>query len=28
LAARFRTVSLNPDPACRLCGAHPQITRL
>ena len=26
LAARFRTISLSPDPACRLCGAHPQIT--
>jgi len=25
LAARFRTVSLSPDPACRLCGAHPEI---
>ena len=25
LAARFRTVSLEPDPACRLCGPHPQI---
>ena len=25
LAARFRTVSLSPDPACRLCGAHPKI---
>ena len=26
LAARFRTVSLSPDPACRLCGSHPEIT--
>jgi adenylyltransferase/sulfurtransferase len=26
LAARFRTISLSPDPACRLCGTHPQIT--
>ena len=25
LAARFRTVSLGPDPACPLCGSHPQI---
>ncbi len=25
LAARFRTVSLEPDPACRLCGTHPDI---
>jgi molybdopterin/thiamine biosynthesis adenylyltransferase len=25
LAARFRTVSLAPDPACRLCGVHPEI---
>ncbi|HEY4275215.1 MAG TPA: molybdopterin-synthase adenylyltransferase MoeB [Rhizomicrobium sp.] len=25
LSARFRTVSLAPDPACRLCGAHPEI---
>ena len=25
LAARFRTVSLGPDPACRLCGQHPEI---
>jgi adenylyltransferase/sulfurtransferase len=26
LAARFRTVSLDPDPACPLCGARPKIT--
>jgi len=25
LAARFRTVSLEPDPACPLCGSHPMI---
>lgn len=25
LATRFRTVSLSPDPACRLCGARPEI---
>jgi adenylyltransferase/sulfurtransferase len=25
LSARFRTVSLAPDPACRLCGAHSDI---
>jgi molybdopterin-synthase adenylyltransferase len=26
LAARFRTISLDPDPGCRLCGEHPEIT--
>jgi len=25
LAARFRTVALSPDPACRLCGEKPEI---
>jgi molybdopterin/thiamine biosynthesis adenylyltransferase len=25
LAARFRTVALSPDPACRLCGKSPEI---
>jgi len=25
LAARFRTVALEPDPACPLCGSHPRI---
>lgn len=25
LSARFRTVALQPDPACRLCGPHPEI---
>jgi len=25
LAARFRTVALSPDPACRLCGERPEI---
>ena len=26
LSARFRTVALDPDPGCRLCGEHPEIT--
>lgn len=26
LATRFRTISLDPDPACRLCGERPEIT--
>ncbi len=26
LAARFRTIALDPDPGCRLCGEHPEIT--
>jgi molybdopterin-synthase adenylyltransferase len=26
LTTRFRTVSLSPDPACRLCGPHPEIS--
>ncbi len=25
LSTRFRTVALNPDPACRLCGNRPEI---
>ena len=28
LAARFRTVSLDPDPACPLCGPDPRIRSL
>lgn len=28
LAARFRTVTLRPDPACALCGPHATITDL
>lgn len=28
LAARFRTVALDPDPGCQLCGEHPEITVL
>jgi len=28
LAARFRTVTLEPDPACPLCGSHPKIRPL
>ncbi len=27
LAARFRKVKVNPDPACPLCGENPSITR-
>jgi adenylyltransferase/sulfurtransferase len=26
LAARFRTIRVRPDPACRLCGRNPTIT--
>jgi adenylyltransferase/sulfurtransferase len=25
LAARFRKVTVRPDPACKLCGANPTI---
>jgi len=28
LATRFRTVTVKPDPACALCGAHPTIREL